>query len=59
MNILKNNIVITGEWDGKPIWREKTAHEKLVGVLKDKWIEKQAKEEKKILKVDKLLDNEL
>ena len=24
-----NNIKITGYWDGKPIWREKTPEEKL------------------------------
>lgn len=25
----KDNIKITGEWDGEPIWREKTPEEKL------------------------------
>ncbi len=28
-NKMKNNIVILGEWDGLPIWRYKTAEEKL------------------------------
>jgi len=26
---MKNNIVILGHWDGLPVWRYKTAEEKL------------------------------
>lgn len=26
---MKNNIVVLGEWDGLPVWRFKTAEEKL------------------------------
>ena len=29
----KNDIVITGEWDGQPIWREKTSGEKLLEAI--------------------------
>ena len=26
---------IVGEWDGEPIWREKTAQEKLLEIIED------------------------
>lgn len=30
---MNKEIIITGEWDGQPIWRQKTAGEKLVELL--------------------------
>ena len=29
-----NNIKITGEWDGEPIWRPETARERLIDALR-------------------------
>lgn len=34
-NINKNDVVIMGDWNGQPIWREKTPGEKLAYKLRD------------------------
>lgn len=34
-NISKKDVVITGEWDGQPIWRKKTSSEKLVDEISE------------------------
>lgn len=30
-----NDIIITGSWDGQPIWRYKTAQEKLLEAIQE------------------------
>ena len=47
-----NNIkkVITGDWDGEPIWREETSGERLLKVIEEE--EKRFKEE--LVKADSI-----
>lgn len=40
--------IITGEWDGQPIWREKTAQEKLLDTLYNMEVENKKLSSKKI-----------
>lgn len=48
MKLNKNDIIIQGEWDGQPIWREKTSGEKLAYKLRDTKLFKGEKSDKSI-----------
>ena len=49
------DVVITGHWDGQPIWRRRTANEKLEVIL---WEKSKTKPMEEAIILDKLIEAE-